>query len=337
MQYSLTCSAPGSGQLHPSIPYRWYKDGMELPNKTSSELVFDMLSICDAGNYSCRTSFAESTLHKFELSFSSKPHLLLCNIRFMWFHHNCEFNNTGLQFQLQLMVVKECSQWIPGKLEKFTKLLLETMEVQCQCGLTEAHITEEELMCSQEMGTGVIFSARLSQTMQASITDLINLLRQWNMERILMPVEHSGTDSEMLTETVVEGLLTPSCFRTVDSTIATSVVASRMLSLSEVIVWIVIAFLICAVVVVFILSAAVFALKRQLNKASYKSRFVNAILICKYIIPFCYCVGNPPKQIVISKQVQMCATTTLRILEQVKVKWVEEKVSQATPCKSMKK
>lgn len=217
---------------------------------------------------------------------------LICVVqhRFACLHKNCEIYNTGLQFQLQLMVVEECSEWIRGKLKKFTQLLIETMEEQCQCGLTVAHITEEELTCSHETETGVIFSARLSETMQASITDLINLLREWNMKRILMPVEYSGTDSEMLTETVVEGLLTPSCIRTVDSTLATSVVASSMLSLSEVIVWVVIAFLICAVVLVFILSAAVFVLKRQLNKASCKSRFVKAILICKYnaLLHRCY-------------------------------------------------
>lgn len=74
MQYSLTCSAGGPGQLHPSITYQWYKDGIELSNKTSSELSFDVLSICDAGNYSCHTSVTGSTLHEFELSFSSKHH-----------------------------------------------------------------------------------------------------------------------------------------------------------------------------------------------------------------------------------------------------------------------
>lgn len=195
-------------------------------------------------------------------------------------------NIIGLQFQLQLMVFKECSEWIPGKLEKFTQLLVETMEEQCQCGLTVAHITEEELACSQEMENGVIFSARLSKTMQASTTDLIGLLGEWNMERILIPV---GTDSEMLTEIVVEGLLTPSCFRTVDSTFVTSAVRSipsGMLSLSEIVMWIAIPLLICAVVLVFILSAVVLTLRRQLNKASCKSRFVSAILICNFFFFF---------------------------------------------------
>ena len=243
-----------------------------------------------------------------------------------------------MEFQLQLMVIKECSEWIRSKIEKFTQLLIETMEEHCQCGLTVEHITEEELICSQEMKNGVIFSARLSQTMQASITDLINLLRDWNMERILMPVEYySETGSEMLTEIVVEGLLSPSCIRTVDSTTATSVVASRMLSLSEIMVWIVMAFLICALVLVFTLSAAVLALKRQLNKASCKSRLVILFSSVSTLLFQCHCVGNPPKQIVLSIRAQMCAIGTLSAVDQVQVKWVEKKVSQATICKSMKK
>ena len=73
-EYSLTCSAAGTGQLHPSLLYQWYKDGKELINETSSVLYFDSLTFCDAGNYSCNPSLTEFTLldrQQFELRFSS--------------------------------------------------------------------------------------------------------------------------------------------------------------------------------------------------------------------------------------------------------------------------
>ena len=74
MQYSLTCSAAGSGQLHPSLTYQWYKDGTELINETSSVLFFESLTFCDVGNYSCSPSLSDVTLlgrQEFELKFSS--------------------------------------------------------------------------------------------------------------------------------------------------------------------------------------------------------------------------------------------------------------------------
>lgn len=74
MQYSLTCSAAGGGQLHPSLTYQWYKDGRELISETSSVLFFESLTFCDAGNYSCSPYVSEEIQlgrQQFELKFSS--------------------------------------------------------------------------------------------------------------------------------------------------------------------------------------------------------------------------------------------------------------------------
>lgn len=198
----------------------------------------------------------------------------------------------GLQFQLLLSGVEACSEGIhTDKLEEVAHLIVLALGEQCQCDLTASHITDEELICLPEMEKTAILSARLSQTKQASTTDIISHINEWilNGSTFFVTLEENETSTEI----TLERILTPSC--TEDSGITTPSpeipsAASTMLNASEIAMWTAITLLLCAVLAITILLITVFKLRQKLTRERLHSRFVKDNIWLEKYCHHNYCV-----------------------------------------------
>lgn len=184
--------------------------------------------------------------------------------------------HAGLWFQLWIGGVKFCPEWIlTCNPEEIAHSLVEALNDQCQCGLTTMHITEKKLTCSSEGENNVIFSARLSQTMQASTTNIINHINKWLLnDSAVIVAMRKDTENEMDTELIVERLMTPSCYDHDDLTFPQPPETSRMLSAPEIAMWTAFGLLFGAFLAVTILLIAVYQLRQKLYKTRLHLRCV---------------------------------------------------------------
>ena len=190
---------------------------------------------------------------------------------------NRNYDCIGIQIQLYLSGKGVCSELLLYINEgDVVQALVQTLNARCLCDLRDSHFTMRELTCDPVMD-GLIFSAILFETEQASTTQLINHLIMWINES-------SQLNLTALAQNIllVERLLSPSCLNDIENTVmpSESTNTSRALSVVEIVMWIALVFLMCAIIAVIVMSLSVVLLKKKLDKAKRKTRCVKHLASC---------------------------------------------------------
>ena len=118
-------------------------------------------------------------------------------------------------FQIRLNGIPNCHKWAltntAAKIHDIVTTLVQVVEQACECGFTRDHITEDAFQCFPESQQHVTFRARLKETSQASIPQLIAYIEQWAITSKIVTIRQFRLGIKNTCDTVVNDFFSPEC------------------------------------------------------------------------------------------------------------------------------